>query len=903
MSMPEVARATVTIIPNMKGSQQKIAEDLGVSTGDAGEKAGQAFGSRLIGAVGKLGVAAAVTKIVKDSIAEGANLQQSFGGLETLYGDAADQAKAYAYEAAKAGISANDYAEQAVSFGASLKAAFGGDTAKAVEAANTAIMDMTDNAAKMGTPIESIQAAYQGFAKGQYQLLDNLKIGYGGTKGEMERLLADASKLSGVEYNIDNLGDVYEAIHVIQEDLGLTGVAAEEAATTFSGSFGAMKASAKNVLGNLALGKDIMPSLQQLGDSVKTFIVGNLLPMVGNVLSALPEVIANLPAFIAEMLPEIAAGAFDIVVGLANGIVTNIPTFIAGVGKLLASIPQAIMGIDWGSAASTMLNGLSGAIGGIWDSVTSLLSATFGIEMPDWNTVVQDITDLWENVKAGIGDFFKAAFDIIMDDDKTITEKISALWDLVREGIGGLFKAHFDLVIPAFETIVGAISDWWGANVWPSIQDFFKATFGIDIPDWNTIVEPIQQLWENVKAGIANLFSVLFGVDTPSADDIISAIDGLWASVWDGIGGFFKAVFGLEIPTWEEVKESISNFWTDIKTGISGWFKATFNIKLPSPSDIIDKVKGVWEDVKEGVSGFFKKPFGVNPPDPDTVTKKLEEAWKKIKDGIGNFFSWVFSIKPPSLDKVIQDIKDFWGDVVKGIGDFLTLKWIFGEPDEEEVKQQFSGGGRKFDLPDDKVSIDSDAIQEALANANLKLSDIDTSSLDTAKEAVTNAVTAMENSFKNMKMELNTIGTSALGKAKTIVNAAVSAMKHTMNFSWSLPSLHGHLPIISVSMRSASSSDGRTHVSYPELSVSGFRWFAEGGIFNEPTVIGIGDSKGPEAAVPLDQMWRRMSAEFDKHMNGGGATVNNYFTVDGAQDPEAWAMGAARMIKRELRMS
>ena len=409
--------------------------------------------------------------------------------------------------------------------------------------------------------------------------------------------------------------------------------------------------------------------------------------------------------------------------------------------------------------------------------------------------------------------------------------------------------------------------------------------------------------WENVKAGIANLFSVLFGVDTPSADDIISAIDGLWASVWDGIGGFFKAVFGLEIPTWEEVKESISNFWTDIKTGISGWFKATFNIKLPSPSDIIDKIKGVWEDVKEGISGFFKKPFGVNPPDPDTVTKKLEEAWKKIKDGIGNFFSWVFSIKPPNLDDVIQDIKDFWDGVVKGIGDFLTLKWIFGEPDEEEVKQQFTGGGRSFDIGDDNVNIDSEAIQKALNDANLKLSDIDTSSLDTAKQAVTDAVTAMENSFKNMKMELSSIGTATLGKVKTLVSAAVRSMKETMNFSWSLPSLHGHLPIISVSMRSASSSDGRTHVSYPELSVSGFRWFAQGGIFNEPTVIGIGDSKGPEAAVPLDQMWRRMSAEFDKHMNGGGATVNNYFTVDGAQDPEVWAMGAARMIRRELRMS
>ena len=172
--MTEVAQATVTIIPNMKGSQATISKELGASADSAGEKAGLSIGKNLVGTITKVVAAAGVAKIIGDVISEGANLQQSFGGLETLYGDAASAAKQYAYEAASAGISANDYAEQAVSFGAALKSAFGGDTEKAVEAANTAIMDMTDNAAKMGTPIESIQNAYQGFAKGQYNMLDNL---------------------------------------------------------------------------------------------------------------------------------------------------------------------------------------------------------------------------------------------------------------------------------------------------------------------------------------------------------------------------------------------------------------------------------------------------------------------------------------------------------------------------------------------------------------------------------------------------------------------------------------------------------------------------------------------------------------------------------------------------------
>ena len=273
----------------------------------------------------------------------------------------------------------------------------------------------------------------------------------------MERLLADAEKLSGQEYDISNLGDVYDAIHVIQEDLGLTGVAADEAATTFSGSFGAMKASAANVLGNLGLGKDIGPSLKQLGDSVKTFLVGNLLPMIGNVAKQFPALIAQLPAFIGDILPDLVAGMADVVVSLGQGIVNNIPVFIASLGQMFSSFKTALTNIDWAGVASTLLTGLQTAIGSIWDSVTELLSAEFGIELPDWETVVQDISDLWDSVKEGIGEFFKAAFDILTDDDKTIIEKISALWDLVKAGITDFFKSAFDVVLPAAKDIIDKI--------------------------------------------------------------------------------------------------------------------------------------------------------------------------------------------------------------------------------------------------------------------------------------------------------------------------------------------------------------------------------------------------------------------------------------------------------------
>ena len=212
--MADLGQAYVQIIPSAKGISGAISSIIEPEATSSGKSAGINIGSAIKAAIAAAGIGVAL----KSALEAGGNLQQSFGGLDTLYGDAAKAAKEYAVEAAQAGISANSYAEQAVSFGAALKSAFGGDTVKAAEAANVAILDMADNSAKMGTDITSIQTAYQGFAKQNYTMLDNLKLGYGGTKAEMERLLADAEKLSGVKYNIDNnLYTDQEYVNAIKE--------------------------------------------------------------------------------------------------------------------------------------------------------------------------------------------------------------------------------------------------------------------------------------------------------------------------------------------------------------------------------------------------------------------------------------------------------------------------------------------------------------------------------------------------------------------------------------------------------------------------------------------------------------------------------------------------------------
>lgn len=282
---------------------------------ESGERVGSVFKSvlganivsgALIAGIQSLGNA--MKSVFATALDEGAKLQQSFGGIDTLYTTAADSVKQYANAAAAAGISANTYAEQAVSFGASLKQALGGDAVKAAQMADKAIMAMADNSAKMGTDIGSIQQTFQGFAKQNYTMLDNLKLGYGGTKQEMERLLKDASKLEkamGKKFDINNFADIVEAIDLVQQELGVAGVAAEEARTTFSGSFAAMKASASNFLANLSLGQDITPSLKALVSTTSTFLLGNFLPMVGNIMRQLPQAVSTA---LAEAGPKIEQG-------------------------------------------------------------------------------------------------------------------------------------------------------------------------------------------------------------------------------------------------------------------------------------------------------------------------------------------------------------------------------------------------------------------------------------------------------------------------------------------------------------------------------------------------------------------------------------------------------------------
>ena len=336
MAGPSLGTAYVQVVASAQGIKGSITNALSGEAAAAGTSAGSLLGGKLKGAIAAAGIGTALAAGFKAAIAETGQLQQSYlGGIDTLYGEAAEKAREYARAAQEAGVSQRSYSEQAVSFGAALKQAYGGDTTQALEAANKAILDMADNAAKMGTPLESIQQAYQGFARGQYQLLDNLKLGYGGTKGEMERLLADAEKITGVKYDINNLGDVYEAIHVIQGELGLTGVAADEAKNTLTGSFEGMKAAWDNLIGNIGLGENVESSMQTFISSVSNYLFNNLIPTIGQIFKSLPTAIG---AMIAQGAPQLAQG----ITKLSKAFSANMGTFVSAGMKLITSVARGI---------------------------------------------------------------------------------------------------------------------------------------------------------------------------------------------------------------------------------------------------------------------------------------------------------------------------------------------------------------------------------------------------------------------------------------------------------------------------------------------------------------------------------------------------------------------------------
>ena len=555
----ELAKAYVQIIPSAQGISGKIQQAIDPEA----EPAGASFGSKLVGKLKGIIATAAIGKALGSAISEGANLEQSLGGIETLFKDSADKVKANAANAYRtAGMSANDYMELTTSFSASLLSSLSNDTSKAADVADMAMTDMSDNANEMGTNMEDIKNAYQGFAKQNYTMLDNLKLGYGGTKTEMERLLTDAQKITGVKYDINNLSDVYSAIHVIQGQLDITGTTAKEAATTISGSFASMKAAAKNVMGEIALGMDVGPALHALGETTITFFVGNLLPAVGNVLSALPDLIAGITGIITRSMymasnnmGAIVKQGGQIVLGLAAAILEQAPFLIEEVLYLVASIAQTLINMDWSAVGQQIISELSWSINsaalqilGIeGNRLVTYLSDAISNQLPQLlNKGVEIVTNLANGILQNLPVIITMAGTIIASFTGAILPALPMLLEsggqLIMNLASGIIKNLPQIAIAAAQAIAK-----------------ITATIGQNLPQ---ILQSGLEIIGKLAAGLVRGIPTLIG----QIPRIISGIRSAFSNVdWGTIGhniikGIANGLRNAGHMLWEAVKGMLGNF-------------------------------------------------------------------------------------------------------------------------------------------------------------------------------------------------------------------------------------------------------------------------------------------------------------------------------------------------------
>lgn len=486
----ELGKAYVQIVPSAQGIKSALTEMFDEETDGLGEQTGQSIGQKLVGTLKKVIAAAGIGKIISESINLGGALQQSLGGVETLFKDSADTVKAYAAQAYKTvGLSANDYMEQTTSFAASLLSSVSQDTQAAADLANMAMVDMADNSNKMGTSMQDIQNAYQGFAKQNYTMLDNLKLGYGGTQAEMQRLLKDAEKISGVHYDLGNLADMYSAIHVIQKEMDITGTTAKEASTTLTGSFAAMKAAAENVLADWSTGADLTAPLQGLVETAQTFLVDNLLPMIGNVLAGIPEIVYSL-------VPELLQTGTELLSSLAQGFTEGIPEFFStALPQLLAFTDQlrdnAASFVDAGlNLITQLLNGLIAGLPNLIAYVPDIIINICGIINDNMPKILGEGVAIIVQLVVGI---VKAVPDLLANWKKILQAVLSVISAInwlnigknILTGVANGVKSMGSSMLNAFKGGFSSALAWikslpsqavqWGKNL---IQSFINGLTG-----------------------------------------------------------------------------------------------------------------------------------------------------------------------------------------------------------------------------------------------------------------------------------------------------------------------------------------------------------------------------------------------------------------------------------------
>lgn len=653
-------------------------------------------------AVAGAAAATAVTALVSKSVGAFADYEQLTGGVETLFGAGGRSVEEYAQSVGKsvsdiqgkydslmsaqnvvlenankaymtAGMSANEYMDTVTGFSASLISSLGGDTNKAADYANSALVDMSDNANKMGTDMESIKNAYQGFAKQNYTMLDNLKLGYGGTQEEMKRLLSDAEKLTGQRYDISSFADITQAIHAIQTQMDITGTTAKEASTTISGSWGSLKAAFENTLVGLTTGGEMFnQSLDALVDSAKTFgqnvipAITGALSGVGSLIESLaPVIVAELPSMVSDILPHLVSAAKSLVTGLISQ---------------LPALGRAVL-----DAIPSIFDGMTDVIGE--SSVGKLKGSFEGLK----NT----ITDTFSNIGPMLKDFCEGGIS-------TFCDALSTAMDLASGAISVI-----EALSPVIGAVAGAIITYKGAVLlWNAAETAKNVVMGISTAaQWALNVamtaNPIGIVIVAIGA-LVGAFIVLWNKSEGFRNfwiNLWEKVKAIVTSAWEGIkAGFEKIKNGIsavkeKVSTmWNGVKEKTSELWGGVKNAVS---EKLNNIKSAYDAHggglkgaTFAAIEGVKEYYRTGYDAINQLTGGKLGEVVNAVGEKMEVVKGKFSEAFGNVKNTVMTIfeniKNGITEKIsaaVNKVKEIFGSIADKVSDVWgKIKGIIKAP-------------------------------------------------------------------------------------------------------------------------------------------------------------------------------------------------------------------------------
>lgn len=700
-----------SIILTTKVDETGLKKGLG-SMKKFGATAGKAF--LAIGAA----AATATVAITKMAVSAYADYEQLVGGVETLFKGSAQKVIDYANDAFyTAGVSANEYMQQVTSFSASLIRSTAGDTDKAADIANMALIDISDNVNKMGSSMESVTLAYQGFAKQQYQLLDNLKLGYGGTKGEMERLLKDAQALTGVKYNINNLADVYSAIHAIQEELGITGTTAKEAEKTITGSANMMKAAWQNVLSAIAGGGDLDRAINNLVYSIQKYFE-NIVPVVERSLVGIgrlieqvaPMLVQNVASALIQAIPSLINAVFQMIVGLAKGIWQGIKAlFTGGSGSVTADIKTSVGGIasSAGEASTGMeelgnatekagkqakkslaafddLNIISSNAGGGSGSGAKPIAPTGGIggggididtsalteTENEVNSFASTMQELFKKISQS--EPFQAFAAAAQTQFDTLKLLAVTLWDDLRTNSAMTWSnIQTDLQIAGanlvtlwtkYWTDMNTATQTWGKPIVNSISTLFNSI-------WLTVIDPFIQLvtgvWADFTQILLDLWNEHGAILLNNVGEFVYNIIGLFQSIYDNV---LEPIITplLETLSWlweEHLSKMVYALGDFIMSLVNGVMEIYNKFIDPIVKFILEILSPVWSALASTVIGALGTIIGVVA---DVVTGIIETLTGLIDFIVGVFTgNWEKALN--GIKTTFKGILDAIAGIFKGV--------------------------------------------------------------------------------------------------------------------------------------------------------------------------------------------------------------------------------------------